>query len=272
VIRELAFEAIASGRDGRSVRTARFERRLALPLSVPLLAANELRERLSRVLGAPVETRVLAACVPDARSWEAIAADARWWRIEGSAGEAMLILRPDDALALARAAFGEEGTGAMPLSALETAALDRVIAVCAPAFAALCGAERPLAAQPVRAGGWPEVYFEIAVEGAVTARMGIGVADAAPAPPHSCAGTDALGGVGLRLDAVLSLERLGVGEVLRLRPGDLLCARSGTAEVRAAGRTIARGEYGVHRGCGAVRITEAASGDSANVQRRSEER
>ena len=236
----------------RRVREARFCERSTLPIAAACLVASGTREALAAILNAPVAVRLLEPVIPSLQAWPAIARGAALYRIAGNASEAVIVLRPPDAAALAAAVFGERSANATlqrPLSPIEGDVLDRTVASIAGTFTALCGEGESF--ERVHSISGCETYFEMLVEQAVEARIGVALSQDPAPEPHGTLDVGDLGGlpfepsVRIELAAVSAadLARLAVGAVLPLASSHGLRARLALGEL-----TLAHGICGVHRG------------------------
>lgn len=241
----------AGARD--DIRTVRFCDRSSLPLSAACLVASGIREALASILNAPVVARLLEPVIPSPYAWSEIARGAVIYRLRGSVADAALILRPADATALAAAVFGERATtrsSPRSLSPIERDVLERTIGALAGTLAAVCGTSDRDALERVSTIGGFVTFFEIAVEQAVDARIGIALSrDPAP-EPHGKLDLDDLSGVriapsvfvDLAATRAAALASISVGSFLPF-PGDGFRGRLGYG-----GQTLARGTCGARGG------------------------
>lgn len=239
-------------RDG-NVGAARFAERSSLPLSAACLVASAVRETLSSIVNAPVSARLLEPVIPSPHAWAAIARGASLYRFRGSIADAAIVLRPPDAAALAAAVFGERIPDApsRPLSPIERDVLDRTAVAIAGALNAVCGQrEREPLERVATVSGYVS-YFEIVVEQALDARIGIALsADPAPAP-HGALEIGDLGGVTLAPAVHLDVGDVEAAALARLRPGTLLPLSSNRGfrgRLMLGGCTLARGTCGTSDG------------------------
>ncbi|HEX8805699.1 MAG TPA: FliM/FliN family flagellar motor switch protein, partial [Candidatus Aquilonibacter sp.] len=181
-------------------------------------------------------------------AWGAIVRDAHVYRVRGATVDAAVIVRPQDASALAAAAFGEREVRAAPLSALERTVLERIVQAIAAQFGPICGAAAELVVDQRPDMRTFSTYFDLQLERPVRAR--IGVALSRDPQPESVAGVaiddllDVEVELAVQIDAgahpAAGIGTLELGDVLPLRLGPL----RGT--LRVAGRPLAVGECGVH--------------------------
>lgn len=259
-MRVLAFDP--ASQHGRRIREARFRERSTLPIAAACLVASGVREALAAILTAPVAVRLLEPVIPSPQAWPAIARGAALYRIGGSASDAVIVLRAADAAALAAAVFGERAGDASlqrPLSPIEGDVLDRTVASVVGAFAAVCGERESF--ERVQSVCGCVTYFEMLVEEAVEARIGVALSRD-PAPErHGTLGVGDLGGlpfeptvrIELAAASAADVARLTVGAVLPLAPSRGLSARLALGE-----RTLARGTCGVRGGRYALAIESVA--------------
>lgn len=234
----------------RRVREMRFETRSSLPLSAACLVANAVRETLGAVLGSAASVSLIEPVVPDVPTWEALATGAQLWRVRGTAGEAAFVLREDDALALAAAAFGEEPGGPRKLSPVESEVLARAVRALSAALAPVCGRELSPPERIFDIRGYA-AYFELLVEQPAWFRIGIALAqDPRPAPGAALRIEDLLD-VEIELRAEFASGTLDAAAFLALGTGAEVPMKTRTGEpgrllagstVFARGRCGARGE------------------------------
>lgn len=248
---------------GRGVRAARFYPAPSLPVERACLAANAIRDALVSVLGA-TELAIGEPLIPSASAWRHLTRGALVYLTAGRLSEVVVFADPLSASALVRAAFGEPP---LPVrgewSALERSALERILARCALACDALSG-ERGGAPRAVDPASLPEaaVFFDVRVSEPVRFALGVGLLRPLPPPaPSSTLRTALLGALPLELRAVLGSATLPARRIAALRPGAILrldTPLAASAELRTAGRRIARGTCGIvaGRAAFAVRATE----------------
>jgi len=238
----------------KRLRRAQFSARSSLPISAACVVANGARETLSALFGCAVVLRLLEPSIPSPQGWEAIARDARLYRVRGNVADAAIVLRPLEAAALVAALFGETRSSTTPpcaLSPIECDVLERLVGAIAANLGALCGARE---AHPVERAGDIRgfvTYFELLIEDPIPARIGIALSrDPSPEPRGS---VDAARIAGVKIAARASLDLgtveaavitgLGIGIVIPLVPAALQRCR-----LTASGRAIARGSCGVRNG------------------------
>ncbi len=244
----LEFEAAGRASEGRRVRDARFIQRSELPVSAACLVATGVRETLASLFGTAVELTLFRPVVPSAQAWRAISSDATIYRLHGARGDAAIVLRAPDALALAVAAFGEEPGDERALSAIERRVLDRIADALSAAVAPICGGSPTRSLAGGEAPASFITFFELQLERPVRARVGIALARDPEQPIVP----------GLRIEDLLDLEldlcvrieapSMRAGELLALEPGTIVPmteSTSLTGTLLLAGRAIAGGECGV---------------------------
>lgn len=250
----LGFERSARVAGGRRVRDAIFVRRSLLPVAAACLVANAARETLTELLGAAT-VRLFEPVIPDEAAWNCIADGAEIFAVRGSVADAAFVLRHDDALALAGAAFGEHTMAARSLSALEAELLARIVAALCGTLAPVCGARKDSHVE--RLGGLAGfvTYFELLLEEPVAARIGVALSrEPAPQAVPSL-GIAQLEAIELDVAVEIAHGFLPAPALLALRRGDIVKLDSRLGEraiVRAAEIAVARGEYGDLDGRGAV--------------------
>lgn len=245
---------------GRGVREAAFEERSTLAVSAACLVANAARDVLANAFGCAVEMRLYEPIVPSTRGWNAIGRGARMYAVAGLRTEAVIVLRNADAVAVARAAFGEFVDHRGGLSNMEDAVLERVVASLAHVLPALSGRTAgTLSFAPRETIEGCATFFEMHLVRPVEARIGIALARDPQIEAHPGLSVDALNGVELELTVGSMPVVLAAGVIAALQPGDVvpMAQASGNPfEVRLAGRTLARGECGVIGDRYALRIAE----------------
>ncbi len=245
----LAFDAPT----GRRVREARFVERSSLPLSAACLVASAVREALSSIVNAPVAARLLEPVIPSPQAWTEIARGAALYRFRGSIADAAIVLRPPDAAALAAAVFGERtaepAPSQRPLSPIERDVLDRTAGAIAGTLKAVCGPRERESLERVTTICGFIAYFEIVVEQAVDARIGIALSNDPAPEPHGALEIGDLGGVALSPRVRLDLNSADAAAIARLTVGALLPLSHGLRGRLTLGeRTLAHGACGMHAG------------------------
>jgi hypothetical protein len=253
-MRSLGFAPASRTRlnSGKRVREVCFTRRSSLPASAACVVANGVRETLTALLGAPVALQLFEAVIPDPRAWDAIARSATIYRVRGSVADAAIVLRAPDAIAFARAVFGEPAASDLEaLSPLERDVVDRAARSIAANLVAVCGSREGRAIERVTAIDGFVTFFEMALTGAVDARIGIALSRDPTPEPHG--GLDLVHLANVRVAAVTAIDlgrapaasigAVAVGAMLPIDRDDLRrCVLS------VAGRRLARGICGVRNG------------------------
>jgi hypothetical protein len=245
---------------GRRVREVTFEDRSSLPTSAACVVASGARETLRALLAGPVTLRLFEPVLPSPEAWRAILRDAMVYRYRGTVADAAIVLRPHDARALARAAFGETASDdPLPggaLSPLENDVLARVTAAVAASLPAVCGVREGAGIERVDEAAGYTTFFELLLESPVKAGIGIAVSrDPAP-EARGARNLDELGDLVLCLDVSIDVGTFPAELVAALAPGSWLPLGPGglRGRVRAGGRTLGYGKCGVRHGCYALAI------------------
>lgn len=242
----LCFEARAHDVNGRRVRHARFERRSALAVSAACVLATHIRESLEALLAAHVTLRLLEPVIPDSRAWHAISAGGHVFGVRGALCNAAFVLRPNDALALCAAAFGEAPGHSRTLSAVEQEVLVRALRGIAAPLTAVCGRElTPL--EPVSDVRDYTTYFELLLERPVAARIGIALSRDPASAQGLTLRLDDLLGVELEVAVQFAEGALTAAEFLGLGPGSNVPMKTRVGEpgrLKVGGAVLARGECG----------------------------
>jgi hypothetical protein len=245
---------------GRRVREICFEERSSLPASAACVVASGARETLGALLASPVTLRLFEPVLPSPDGWNAILRGATLYRYRGTVADAAIVLRPRDARALARAAFGEtSGEDPIPdgpLSPIESDVLARVAAAIGASLPAVCGVRDGASVERVEGIGSFTTFFELLLERPVRACIGIAVSrDPAPEPRGGLDLAD-LGDVPLVIDVAIDIGAFPAATVMALAPGCVLPIGPGGlyGRLRAGGRTLAHGRCGVHHGWYALAV------------------
>ena len=244
----LAFSQDAQMDGARRVRTARFERRPALPVSAACLVANSVREALGGLYSTPLHVRLFEPLIPTPQAWEAIARDAMLFRISGARNDTVVIVRRADAVALATHAFGEAEREARALSPIERRVFERAVSAIASGCAAVGGGG---ACEPASSATGLVTFFELQVDRPFYARIGIGLSRDPLPEARSEMRLDDLLDVRIDLTVMAGCEPLEAGDVALLEPGALVPMtreRGFAGTIFAAGRPLASGECGVRNG------------------------
>ncbi len=243
----------------RRIREVCFEDRSSLPASAACVVASGARETLGALLASPVSLRLFEPVLPSPDAWRAILDGATLYRYRGTVADAAIVLRPRDALALARAAFGEVGgeetTSDAPLSPLESDVLARVSAAVGASLAAVCGLREGAAVERVAEIGAYTTFFELLLDRPVRASIGVAVSRD-PARSRAARWTwriSSWSSCRLRLFGprdVSGVRRDGTAA----RQSAAGCPGAVAREARAGGRTLAYGNCGVRHGWYALAV------------------
>jgi len=256
--------ALAFGAPRGRVREARFVPRAGLPVDAACVVANGVREALRALLGEPCALTLGEPVALEAAAWSRLTRDALVFATPGRATDVAFVLAACDARRLLQAAFGEDpGTGAGAWSALETGALERIVARCAVACDALC-VERRGAPSLVEAARLPRpaAYFDVRIAEPLALTIGVGILRELPeAPPALTLAPAALAGLRAEVRVVLGTGALPAAQLLDLRQGSVVPLRTkvaGAGELNLAGQRIAFGTCGVRNGHAAFEVGSIA--------------
>jgi flagellar motor switch protein FliM len=244
----------------KRIRHIVFGARSALPASAACVVANGLRETLASLLGVPVEVALSEPAIPDASAWLHIVRDAKLYRVTGAVADAAVVLRCNDALALAAALFGEPAQPpiARELSPIENDVLDRTVRAMASHLGAVCGARDTNVVERIESLERFSTYFEVFIESPLCARVGIALSrDPQPAPRERF-DLAHLADVPLRMRATMELGALSGGEAAALRAGAYVSLTAGAMQrcaLRAGDRLLVRGSCGVRDGHYAITVS-----------------
>lgn len=230
----------------RQIRQMRFEARSALAAGAACLVANAMRETLTSVLGASASLQLIEARLPDPPSWEMLLRGAQIWRVRASAGDAALILREGDALALAAAAFGEAAAPLRKLSPVEAEVVARAMRALAPALAPVCGREVSHPERIFDIRGYA-TYFELLVQRPAKLRLGIALAREPAAAVGETLRLQDLLDVEVELSVEFARASLSAAAFLALGTGAEVPMNTRTGEpglLKAGSTVFARGRCG----------------------------
>lgn len=242
----LAFERESETVGGKRVRRAIFERRSSMPVSAACVLANGVRETLGALLGTPVSLRLLEPVIPDPQAWNAICAGAQLFGVRGPVCDAAFVLRPQDAVALATSAFGEEADAPRRLSAVEQEVLHRALRGIAGSLAPVCGRELSPLERILDIHGYV-TYFELLVERPVCARIGVALSRDPGASGAATLRIEDLLDVEIELSVEFARGTLPAAAFLDLRSGTNVPMKTRIGEpgrLLLAGAALARGECG----------------------------
>ncbi len=219
-----------------------------LPVSAACVVASGVREALASLFGEAVTLKLYEPIIPQPSAWSAIVRDAAVYRVRGAAIDAAVIVRPEDASALAAAAFGEHEARAATLSALERTVLERTARAIAMQFAPICGTAGELTVDMQLDLRTLRTFFELQVERPVRARIGIALSrDPLPEARPGIIVDDLLD-LDVKLVVRVDLGPHPAADIGTLEPGSILPIPEGALRgtLLLAGRPLAAGECGVH--------------------------
>lgn len=249
MIAALAFDPPCEG-----IRRVRFVPRPNLPVDAACVVANGIREALRTLLGETCAVTLGEPVTPAAAAWRTLTQDALLFATPGRATDVVFVLARRDARRLVRAAFGEApAPDEAAWTALESGAIERIVARCAGACDALCAERRGPTRAVDRAQIPPSVaYFDVRVSAPIVLTIGVGIArELSETPPARMVTSEMLGDVPLDVRIVLGRGILSTPGLLNLRPGSVVPLQTqiaGTSELNLAGQRIASGTCGVlHR-------------------------
>ncbi|HEY2475681.1 MAG TPA: hypothetical protein VGI19_12905 [Candidatus Cybelea sp.] len=248
----------------KRVRKPVFNRRSSLPASAACVVANGVREALARLFAKPVELRVLEPSIPTEAAWHAIVRDALLYRVCGSVADAVVVLRPADALALTAGLFGERPSGcAKALSPFERDVLDRTIDTLAAHLGSVCGTRESHAIESIAKIQGFTTYFELSLVAPIVARVGIALSRDPAGEPSSRIEALHLAEVPIPVHARLDLGAMSSTAVAALTTNAVLPVRADElhrCSLVTCGRTLARGTCGLANGRSALRIGATSDG------------
>jgi flagellar motor switch/type III secretory pathway protein FliN len=263
VIADLTFAGARGG-----VRRARFVPRANVPVDAACVVANGVREALRTLLGETCTVTLGEPVALDAPAWRAIAGDALLFATPGRATDVIFVLTHRDARRLVHAAFGEDATpesasadGAW--SALESGAIERIVARCANACDALCVERRgPTALVDAALVPRSVAYFDVRVAAPVALTIGVGIVRELPtAAPAGALRTGILGSVEVDVRVVLGRGTFSAPRLLELQVGTVVplgTKVAGEGELNLAGQRLAFGTCGVRNGRSAFEVESVA--------------
>jgi flagellar motor switch/type III secretory pathway protein FliN len=208
--------------------------------------ANGVRETLGALLATPVSLRLLAPVIPDAAAWNAICASAQIFGVRGAACDAAFVVRPEDALALASSAFGEEAGAPRALSTMEQEVLIRALRGIAGALAPVCGRDVSPLERLLDMRGYV-TYFELLVERPVCARIGVALSREPAARAAATLRIENLLDVPVEVSVQFAAGTLSAAAFLNLHVGAGVPMKTRIGEpalLKTGGAVLARGECG----------------------------
>lgn len=219
-----------------------------LPVSAACVVASGVRETLASLFGEAVALKLYEPTIPQPSAWSAIIRDATVYRVRGAAIDAAVIVRPEDASALAAAAFGEHEARAETLSMLERAALERTVRAIAMQFGPICGTAGELTVDVQLDVRTLRTFFELQVERPVRARIGVALSRDPLAEAQPGVTVDDLFDLDVELAVEVDLGRHPAADIGALGPGSILPIPEGALRgtLLLAGRPLAAGECGVY--------------------------
>lgn len=247
-MKTLAFGKCIQATGGRRVRALAFEERSMLPVSAACVVASNVRETLGALFGETVTLKLFEPTIPQPAAWNAIVRDARVYCVRAAHVDATVIVRPEDACALAAAAFGEPPRRDAVLSVMERTVLERTVRAIATQFGPICGAGThdvsALCAPDLRA---LRTFFELAIERPVRARIGIALSRDPIPECQSGVALDDLLDLSMELAVQIDGGVHAASTMCALEPGALLPLPAGPLRgtLQLAGRPLATGECGV---------------------------
>ncbi len=243
----LGFQCHAEVLNGRRVRRAEFRQRSSLPVSAACVVANGVRETLASVLRLPVSLRLLEPVIPNPAAWRAICAGARIYGVRGAAADAVFVLRPADALALAAALFGEVPGDLRALSPLENEMVTRALSAVSGCLSAVCGRDAGEFAPILDIHGYA-AYFELLFERPAALRLGVALSAEPPTAGGSTIRIGDLMDVELEVKVEFARGNIDGAAVLDLRPGTYVPMKTRVGErglLKLGTAVLARGQCGV---------------------------
>jgi len=259
MIAALNFDTPLPCADGRIVRRASFVPRSTLPISAACLVANGVRETLSRLLGRELDVDLIEPAMPPSNERRMLLDQAAILRVRGRLCDGFVIVRPADQRRIVALAFGEEErseTG--PLSDIERATIERVLAALVPLCNTLCGTLGPVSRESSeRAAGDLVTYFEIRTTGAIQLTVGFALTHDPAEEIAARITLDDLADVELEASVELGTGTLGVPAFSRLAAGatvTLDTALGARGTLRFGNVKFARGTCGVSDGRSAIEL------------------
>lgn len=240
---------------GRDVRFARFQERSRFPISAACLIAAAVREMLTASLGVAHAVRVIPPRIPDDSAWSLLAHEALVYGRRGDAGDAALVLRPQDALVVAGSVFGEALRGPRTLSRIEESVVVRALSSFCDSLAAACGTNMSPTRRLPGLQGYTS-YFEVIVDDPVAFRLGVAIASETNVRLGRPLTLEQLGDVEIEISAQLDALQANAIDIARMHAGMILPLghAGGASSVRVNGREIARGVFGAAGARAAVRL------------------
>jgi flagellar motor switch/type III secretory pathway protein FliN len=233
--------------NGLRVRPSFFQSRSTLPVSAACLVANAARQTLADLLGAAVSLKLLEPVIPDGAGWSSIGAGALVFAVRGAHSDAAIVLRADDALALACAALGERIESPRGLSAIEAELVARIASALCGSLTPVCGVRDARQIARLKTLEGYVTYFEVIVEEPARARIGIALSRETQSPSAPGLSTADLHEIDVRLRVEIAHGFVPAAAIVSLRPGDVFkldSALGDPARLSAGGTILARGQCG----------------------------
>ncbi len=232
---------------GRRIRPSLFESRSTLPVPAACLVANGARQILSDLLGAPVSLKLLEPVIPGEAGWSSIGADALVFAMRGAQSDAAIVLRAQDALALACAALGERAESLRGLSAIENELAGRIASALSSSLSPVCASRDPRQVNRAKSLEGYVTYFELILEEPVQARVGIALSREPQSQVAPGLKTGDLEEIGICLRVEIAHGFLPAASLALLRVGQSFkfdSALGDAARLVAGGAIVARGQCG----------------------------
>lgn len=233
------------------IRRIRFVPRPNVPIDAACVVANGMREALRELLGSACALTIGEPAALDAAAWRTLSNGALLFVAPGRATDVIFVLAARDARRLVQAAFGEDRTsGEGAWSALETGAIERIVARCATACDALCVERRgpTSAADPARLPR-PVAYLDVRIAAPIELTIGLAIVREIAVPPAAPTLTiDALGDVAVEVRVIVGAGQIPAPSLLALQTGTVVPLHTkvaGEGELNLAGHRIAFGTCGV---------------------------
>ena len=263
MIAALAFSQPVAAGDGRLLRTIGFEARSTLPLSAACLVANGVREQLARLLAADIDVELTEPAMPSSDERRVLLDGATIVRVRGRIGDGFVVVRAADARRLVALAFGEPERE-RPLSVIERATLERIVAGLVPLCNTLSGTLGPVVREtPERAVCDIATYFEVRTTGAIRLAVGFALAADPPETVAGCLGIDDLADVELAGTVEFASGSLAVPAFSRLAPGATIALETplgAPGTLRFGDVAFAAGTCGVTNGRSAIAFGDGSIG------------
>ncbi|MBV9104273.1 MAG: FliM/FliN family flagellar motor switch protein [Candidatus Eremiobacteraeota bacterium] len=263
----LAFEPTTHLSDGRTLYRPRLIPRSSLPLKLACDVTNATIDRIAALLRCEVSAELIEPIALDPTLQALLLDGAHIVRAKGERTDAFIVIDRQEGSRLARYIFGaSEPSGAVPLSSIESSAIEQLSGVVALACAPLCGRLGTLTQESPRcAAVEAQNYFEIQFTRPIRFTIGVGATGEPDLSTSACPAIEQFRGVPMSARVRLGRARVTVSELAKLRIGSVvpLDVQLDESLMRVGNTVIARGFAGIKDGRYALRLAATAAPTAA---------